>query len=292
IFVYDGKDRAKLKRGRRVITREPSHYTQSKVLIEAFGFYAHTAPGEADAELADMCKRGLIYAVLTKDSDLLTFGAPRILRPQCIDCTHLGTHKTSSDHKPRTFKDFEQVLMYSAENLQSELEISHAGLVLISLFLKSDFGDGVNGIGPESAAGLAKCGYGDNLLDAYYSFSTMPSQLAEAFAKINDSMAKELEFNTHQKLKSCSVHRANVLRASQFPSLRDLAALSTFLEPVTSWTRYFDPSKAPTAANWPPRIPDLNEITAFCCDILGWNSDTVLRRFHSDLWPAIFVRML
>ncbi|KAJ3715806.1 PIN domain-like protein, partial [Lentinula raphanica] len=167
IFVYDGKDRAKLKRGRRVITREPSHYTQSKVLIEAFGFYAHTttpqhllnsiqmqAPGEADAELADMCKRGLIYAVLTKDSDLLTFGAPRILRP-----VHL-------DHKPRTFKDFEQVLMYSAENLQSELEISHAGLVLISLFLKSDFGDGVNGIGPESAAGLAKCGYGDKLLDA------------------------------------------------------------------------------------------------------------------------------
>ncbi|KAJ3817372.1 PIN domain-like protein, partial [Lentinula raphanica] len=280
IFVYDGKERSKVKRGRRVNTREPNHYTQARTLIEAFGFYTHTAPAEADAELAEMCKRGLIHAVLTKDSDLLPFGAPRIFRPVYLE------------HKPRTFKDFEQISMYSAETIESELEISHAGVVLISLFLGSDFGDGVNGIGPETALGLAKCGYGESLLDAYHSFSTMPAQLAVAFAKINDSMATELEYNTHQKLKSCSVHRANVLRISQFPSLQDLATLSAFLEPVTSWTHYYDPSKAPTALRWPPRIPSITEITVFCCEILGWPSETVLRRFHNELWPAVVVRML
>ncbi|KAH7875492.1 XPG I-region-domain-containing protein [Lentinula edodes] len=116
-----------------------------RVLIEAFGYYAHTAPGEADAELAEMCKRGLVDAVFTKDSDLLPFGAPRIFRPLRID------------HKPRNFKDFETVLMYNAD-------------------------DGVNGIGSETAAGLAKCGYGDDLLNAHRSFSTMPQQLAEALA--------------------------------------------------------------------------------------------------------------
>ncbi|KAJ3767282.1 PIN domain-like protein, partial [Lentinula raphanica] len=279
IFVYDGKERSKFKRGRQVNTREPVHYTQARSLIEAFGFYTHTAPAEADAELAEMCKRGLIHAVFTKDSDVLPFGAPRIFRP------------SHSDHKPRTFKDFEQILMYSVEYIQSELEVSHAGLVLISLFLHSDFGEGVNGIGPETAMGLAKCGYGDSLLDAYHSFSTMPIQLAAAFAEINKSMAEELEFNTHQKLKSRSVYRANLLRTSKFPSLRNLATLSAFLEPITSWTRYFDPSKAPNRSRWPPRIPNVTDITAFCRNI-GWSSEQILRRFHNELWPAVIIRML
>ncbi|KAH7875484.1 PIN domain-like protein [Lentinula edodes] len=82
IFVYDGEERSRIKRGRQVITREPGYYTQARVLIEAFGYYAHTvSSGEADAELAEMCKRGLVDAVFTKDSDLLPFGAPRIFRP-------------------------------------------------------------------------------------------------------------------------------------------------------------------------------------------------------------------
>ncbi|KAJ3913719.1 PIN domain-like protein [Lentinula edodes] len=80
IFVYNG-ERPRIKRGRQVITREPGYYTQARALIEAFGYYAHTAPGEADAELAEMCKRGVIDAVFTKDSDLLPFGAPSIFRP-------------------------------------------------------------------------------------------------------------------------------------------------------------------------------------------------------------------
>ncbi|KAJ3924359.1 MAG: PIN domain-like protein, partial [Lentinula lateritia] len=144
IFVYDGKERPRFKRGRQVITREPGYYVQSRALIEAFGYYAHIAPGEADAELAEMCKRGFIDAVFTKDSDLLPFGAPTIFRPVQLD------------HKPRNFKDFETVLMYNAEAIELHLEISHAGLVLISLLLRNDYSDGVNGIGSGTAVGLAK----------------------------------------------------------------------------------------------------------------------------------------
>ncbi|KAH7868807.1 uncharacterized protein C8R40DRAFT_1177396 [Lentinula edodes] len=55
IFVYDGEERSRIKRGRQVITREPGYYTQARVLIEAFGYYAHTAPGN---ELASfLCER-------------------------------------------------------------------------------------------------------------------------------------------------------------------------------------------------------------------------------------------
>ncbi|KAJ3805366.1 hypothetical protein F5876DRAFT_69854 [Lentinula aff. lateritia] len=159
IFVYDGKERPQIKRGR-----------------QAFGYYTHTAPGEADAELAEMCKKGVIDAVFTKDSDLLPFGAPSIFRPLRLD------------HKPRNFKDFETVLLYNTKSIESHLEISHAGLVLISLLLKNDYSEGVNGIGSETAAGLAKCGYGDDFLQAYNSFSTMPQQLAEAFNQLNNDI--------------------------------------------------------------------------------------------------------
>ncbi|KAJ3805288.1 PIN domain-like protein [Lentinula aff. lateritia] len=280
IFVYDGKEHPRIKRGRQVITREPGYYTQARALIEAFGYYAYTAPGEADAELAEMCKRGLVDAVFTKDSDLLPLGAPRIFRPLRLD------------HKPQNFKDFETVLMYNAETIESHLEFSHAGLILISLLLKNDYSDGVNGIGSETAAGLAKCGYGDDLLKAYSSFSTMPQQLAEAFNQLNNDMVEELEFNTHHKLRYRSPYKANVLRVSRFPLLRDLSTLTAFLEPVTSWSRSMDSSGAPNASKWPPRTPDIMEITKFCCNTFGWPDKHALKRFHAELWPAVIMRML
>jgi 5'-3' exonuclease len=38
------------------------------------------APGEAEAELAELNSRGIIDAVLTKDSDTLVFGAQYVIR--------------------------------------------------------------------------------------------------------------------------------------------------------------------------------------------------------------------
>ncbi|KAJ3884617.1 hypothetical protein GG344DRAFT_60318, partial [Lentinula edodes] len=165
-------------------------------------------------------------------------------------------------------------------------------LVLISLLLKNDYSEGVDGIGSETAAGLAKCGYGDDLLQAYNSFSTMPQQLAEAFNQLNNDMADEIEFNTRQKLRYRSPYKANVLRISQFPLLRDLSTLTAFLKPVTSWSHSMDHSRAPSASNWPPRTPDVTEITKFCHNHLGWSDKHVFKRFHVDLWPAVIMRML
>jgi Holliday junction resolvase YEN1 len=38
------------------------------------------APGEAEAELAFLNETGVIYAVVTEDSDALLFGAKRVIR--------------------------------------------------------------------------------------------------------------------------------------------------------------------------------------------------------------------
>ncbi len=36
------------------------------------------APYEADAQMAYLARRGDVWAVLTEDSDLLTYGCPRV----------------------------------------------------------------------------------------------------------------------------------------------------------------------------------------------------------------------
>jgi flap endonuclease-1 len=38
------------------------------------------ASQEADSELAYLCKNNLVYAVLTEDMDILTFGSPKIIK--------------------------------------------------------------------------------------------------------------------------------------------------------------------------------------------------------------------
>ncbi|KAJ3896106.1 hypothetical protein GG344DRAFT_72587 [Lentinula edodes] len=120
----------------------------------------------------------------------------------------------------------------------------------------------------------------------------MPQQLAEVFLQLNHDMADEIEFNTHHKLRYRSPSKANLLRVSQFPSLRDLSTLTAFLEPITSWSRSMDHSQAPSTSQWPPRTPDVLGITQFCCNNFGWPAEHVLKRFHADLWPAVIIRML
>jgi 5'-3' exonuclease len=53
------------------------------MLLLMFGFLSQ-APGEAEAELAQLSKLGKIDAVLTDDVDALVFGATKILRKSVI----------------------------------------------------------------------------------------------------------------------------------------------------------------------------------------------------------------
>lgn len=97
IFVYDGDGRPLIKRGTRVVAHESDYYTHSRKLIKYFGYYSHTvnvsiqstrimltsqtqAPGEAEAELSDMYKRGIIDIVLSKDSDVFPLGVGSIMK--------------------------------------------------------------------------------------------------------------------------------------------------------------------------------------------------------------------
>lgn len=80
LFVFDGPGRPSLKRGKSIKGVRHPLQTPFVEMIQAFGFQAIVAPGEAEAELACLNKEGTIDAVMTDDVDALVFGAQVIVR--------------------------------------------------------------------------------------------------------------------------------------------------------------------------------------------------------------------
>lgn len=70
----------KIKYLKRSVSITKEHIEQCKELLTAMGIPYITALEEADSELSYLCKANLVYAVLTEDMDILTFGSPRIIR--------------------------------------------------------------------------------------------------------------------------------------------------------------------------------------------------------------------
>ncbi|KAJ3792434.1 PIN domain-like protein [Lentinula aff. detonsa] len=265
IFCFDGSERPAFKRGHQVINREPDYYKHARVLIELFGYYALNAKGDADAELAELNKSGAIDAVLTKDSDVFPFGA------QCILQVPLGIPKKELI-----------VDIYHANIIQERTSISRSGFILIALLLQSDISKGVSGIGSKTAYGLAQCGFGDALVDAYHQYMTALPQLSAAFRKLNNDMADKIEFNAHGKIGSCSSARAQKFRNSDFPSPGDLKLFEAFITPPIS-------SIVP---KYTPRLPNVQGIAAFCQKQFGWQPELVFKKLHANLWPAVIIQML
>ncbi len=74
----DATEIAKYEKRQVKITTE--HIEESKKLLDLMGIPYVTAPSEAEAHCAYLCKRGIVRAVATEDMDALCFGAPVVLR--------------------------------------------------------------------------------------------------------------------------------------------------------------------------------------------------------------------
>ena len=89
IVVFDGKkNEAKLRHQDKnpdTLEKEIKLYQQIEEVVEILAISLHsngisnmTAPYEADAQLAWLCKYNLIDAVLSTDSDLACYGAKKV----------------------------------------------------------------------------------------------------------------------------------------------------------------------------------------------------------------------
>jgi len=69
---------SKMKKRTVHVTRQ--HNDDAKRLLRLLGMPVVEAPCEAEAQCAELCKSGKVWAVVTEDMDALTFGSPRLLR--------------------------------------------------------------------------------------------------------------------------------------------------------------------------------------------------------------------
>lgn len=73
-------DSDRIKYFKRTVWISKDQIDQCRELLTLMGIPYIDAPEEADSQLSYLCKENMVYAVLTEDMDILTFGSPRLIR--------------------------------------------------------------------------------------------------------------------------------------------------------------------------------------------------------------------
>lgn len=136
--VESGNQEDIIKFNKRVIRVTPKHNEDCKKLLRLMGLPVIEAPGEAEAQCAQLCKDGKVYAVATEDMDALTFASPRLIR-------HLSSG--SSD----------QTQEYNLEKVIKGLDLeSHEEFIDLCILMGCDYCDSIRGIGGKKGLDLIK----------------------------------------------------------------------------------------------------------------------------------------
>ena len=68
------------KFSKRTVRVTPQHNDECKKLLRLLGVPVIEAPGEAEAQCAELVKQGICYSAATEDMDCLTFGVTKLSR--------------------------------------------------------------------------------------------------------------------------------------------------------------------------------------------------------------------
>ncbi|KAJ7705213.1 PIN domain-like protein [Mycena metata] len=266
VFFFDGPGRPPIKRGTRVIHRPTWLIQQLKAMITAFGFFFYEAPGEAEAELAQLNNNGEIDAIITEDGDAFLFGARCVIR----------TLGSSVQHSS---------LIFTSESIENSVSLDKCGLLLYALLLGGDYGPGLTGAGVTVAHALAAEGFGEELTDILISTDGIERQ--GRLAVWRERLRHELQTNSSGRLAKRQFKLADTISES-FP---DVQVAELYLNPLTSRSPGFT-GPMPTTQVWRPREPSIVQLSAFCSAQFDWHGDELLKKLNSQLWPGVIFRMI
>ncbi|KAF4609995.1 hypothetical protein D9613_010504 [Agrocybe pediades] len=271
VFVFDGPDRPDIKRQNPINTGCVPWWTEPcKEVIEAFGFYAHQAPGEAEAELAAMNAEGVINAVLGPDSDVFAFGAKTVMR--------------------RVAESVDEYEVYSAQKMNEMLGIRRSGFILIALLAGGDYSSGIDKIGAGNGACLARAGLGDALEKIVHQFSSQDFNYS--LKHWSQELKRELSTNSRGFLGGKMKAMARLI-PSDFP---DPKIVNLYFNPITSWSTAVTGSsgQVPSSMSWVAREPDLKKLAVACSNIQrAWRTrDILAKKLYGTLWEGVVLRML
>lgn len=151
VFVFDGPRKPVFKRNKRSIQGDRTSAALAKRLINLFGFVAHDAPGEAEAECALLQRHGVVDAVLSEDVDTIMFGCTKTLR----NWTAEGKGSKTPTH----------VSVYGVDDEGfRNAGLEREGMVLVALMSGGDYlPEGIPRCGPKVACEAARAGFGKSL---------------------------------------------------------------------------------------------------------------------------------
>ena len=136
----DAMDQGDLERAKKMSQRKikvtPQMVNDAKTLVKLLGVPYTEAPTEAEAQCAQLCKKGLAYAVASEDMDSLAFGAQHLLRG---------------------FKNKnEPIVQISLLEILKSLDITMDMFVDLCILSGCDFTGTIKGIGPITALKFIK----------------------------------------------------------------------------------------------------------------------------------------
>ncbi|KAM3142872.1 hypothetical protein pb186bvf_004935 [Paramecium bursaria] len=104
-----------------------NRYQDIRFLLDMFGIPYLVAPGEAEAQCAYLEQQKLVDCIITEDSDVFLFGGTKVIKG--------------------IFERVSNIQYYDMEFIQKDLGLDRNKLILLALFLGSDYTMGIKGVG-------------------------------------------------------------------------------------------------------------------------------------------------
>lgn len=134
-------ERAKML-SKRINRLTPEMVEDSKTLLNAMGIPIIQAPGEGEAQAAQLTKEGTIYATSSQDYDTLLFGSPRLIRNLNI----VGRRRLPSGQTKIIYPE-----QYQLSTVLQTLNLSQEQLIDLGILMGTDFNTGFEKVGPKTA---------------------------------------------------------------------------------------------------------------------------------------------
>lgn len=129
------------KFSRRLVKVTKQHNEDCKQLLRLMGVPVIDAPCEAEAQCAELAKKGKVYAAATEDMDTLTFRSPKLVRK-------LTFSQGSKEKQP--------IIEIDCESVLKGLGLSYEQFVDLCIMCGCDYCNSIKGIGPKTALKLIK----------------------------------------------------------------------------------------------------------------------------------------
>lgn len=236
----------------------------AKRLIRLFGFLAHDAPGEAEAECALLQQNGIVDAVLSEDVDTIMFGCTRTLR-------NWSSEGTKGSKSPT------HVSMYDSRELgESAAGLEREGMVLVALMSGGDYlPEGIPGAGVKLACEAARAGFGKSLCQLKRSDTS-------ELASWKEWLTYELRHNESGFFRTR--HKALTI-PDDFPNME---ILRYYTHPVVSPVKALDRLREQT---WDKSI-DIQGLREFVRETFDWSYRIGAIKFIRVLAPCLLVRKM